>query len=174
MLGSVGGLIAILGVIVLPVTSGDTALRSLRLMIADFIHSDQKPVANRLKISVPIFALVAAILVWAKLDANGFNTLWRYFAWSNQTIAIFAFAIITIYLMGKGHKAAAFMSLIPGTWYAFITFTFICNAGIGFGLPLNIAYVLGVIFAAVYAVLVYTKGVRIFEAKTPLESTPVY
>jgi carbon starvation protein CstA len=174
MLGSFGGLIAILGVVVLPITSGDTALRSLRLMIADFIHSDQKPTANRLKISIPIFVLVGGILVWAKLEPNGFNTLWRYFAWSNQTIAIFAFAIITIYLMGKGHKGAAFMALIPGTWYAFITFTFICNAPIGLGLPLSTAYILGVAFAAIYAVLVYLKGIKTFEAKVPLEATPVY
>jgi carbon starvation protein CstA len=174
MLGDIGGLAAILGVIVLPITSGDTALRSLRLMIADFIHMDQKPMANRFKICLPVFALVAAILVWAKFDANGFNTLWRYFAWSNQTIAIFAFAIITIYLLGKGKRAAAMMSLVPGAWYAFITFTFICNAPIGLGQPLNTSYLLGAIFAAVYTVMVYMQGVRMFTAKTSLEATPVY
>jgi carbon starvation protein CstA len=174
MLGNYGGLAAILGVIVLPITSGDTALRSLRLMIADFINLDQKPAANRLKISVPVFALVVGILVWAKFDLNGFNVLWRYFAWSNQTIAIFAFAIIAIYLLGKGKKAAAMMSLIPGTWYAFITFTFICNAPIGLGLRLNIAYGLGAVFAVMYAVLVYFKGLKMFETKVLLEATAVY
>ena len=174
MLGNVGGLIAIIGVIVLPITSGDTALRSLRLMIADFIHVDQRPTANRLKISVPVFALVIGILAWAKFDVNGFNTLWRYFAWSNQTIAIFAFAIITIYMLGKGMKTAAMMSLLPGIWYAFITFTFICNAPIGFNLSLNIAYVLGVIFAVIYGVLVYRQGTSMYAAKAPMEAVPVY
>jgi carbon starvation protein CstA len=174
MLGSVGGMIAILGVIVLPITSGDTALRSLRLMIADYIHLDQRPTRNRLYICVPIFALVIGILVWAKLSPNGFNTLWRYFAWSNQTISIFAFAIISIYLLGKGYQAAAFMSLLPGMWYSFITFTFICNATIGLNIPLNISYVLGVIFALVYGALVYVKGNRIRAARTPLEADPVY
>jgi carbon starvation protein CstA len=174
MLGNVGGLIAILGVIVLPITSGDTALRSLRLMIADYIRLDQKPTSNRLYICVPIFTLVIAILVWAKLSPNGFNTLWRYFAWSNQTISIFAFAIISIYLIGKGYHAAAFMSLLPGMWYAFITFTFICNAQIGFNLPINIAYTLGVIFALVYGALTYTQGNRIRAAHTPLEAEPLY
>jgi carbon starvation protein CstA len=169
-----GGYIAILGVIVLPITSGDTALRSLRLMIADFIHLDQRPTHNRLYICVPVFALVIGILYWAKSSPGGFNMLWRYFAWSNQTISIFAFAIITIYMLGKGHQAAAFMSLLPGMWYAFITFTFICNAQIGFNLPMNVAYVLGVIFAFVYGGLVYTKGNRIREAHTPLEAEPVY
>ena len=174
MLGSIGGMIAILGVIALPITSGDTALRSLRLMISDFIKLDQKPAANRVKICAPVFLLVIGILVWAKFDANGFNTLWRYFAWSNQTIAIFAFAIISIYLLGRGMKGAAMMSLIPGTWYAFITFTFICNAAIGFNIPLNISYILGLVFAAVYAALVYRKGVNMREAKTPLEAEPSY
>ena len=174
MLGNVGGLIAIIGVIVLPLTSGDTALRSLRLMIADFIKLDQKSTANRLKISIPVFLIVICVLVWAKFDTNGFNTLWRYFAWSNQTIAIFAFAIISIYLLGRGMKGAAMMSLIPGAWYAFITFTFICNAPIGLNLPLNIAYVLGVVFAAVYAVLIYRKGINMWETKAPLETEPVY
>lgn len=174
MLGNVGGMIAILGVIVLPITSGDTALRSLRLMIADYIRLDQKPTRNRIYICVPIFALVVAILYWAKMSPNGFNVLWRYFAWSNQTISLFAFGIITIYMLGKGYQTAAFMSLIPGMWYAFITFTFICNAPMGFRLPMNVAYTLGVIFAVVYGALVYMQGNRIRAAHTPLEAEPVY
>jgi carbon starvation protein CstA len=169
MLGSVGGMIAIIGVIVLPITSGDTALRSLRLMIASFLKIDQKPVKNRLSISATIFVLVAAILVWAKMSPGGFNTLWRYFAWSNQTIAIFAFAIITIYLLGRGYKLAPFMSLLPGAWYSFITFTYICNAPIGLNLPMNVAYLMGVAFAALYSFLTYRKGVQLYESKAPLE-----
>jgi carbon starvation protein CstA len=174
MLGQVGGFIAILGVIVLPVTSGDTALRSLRLMVGDFLKIDQKPIKNRLSISSVIFVLVAAILVWAKMSPGGFNTLWRYFAWSNQTIAIFAFAIITIYLLGKGHKIAPFMSLIPGAWYAFITFTYICNAPIGLNLPMNVAYGLGIVFALAYSFLVYRKGVSMYASKAQLEAAPVF
>ncbi|MDR0617042.1 MAG: hypothetical protein LBG29_09570, partial [Synergistaceae bacterium] len=174
MLGSVGGMIAIIGVIVLPITSGDTALRSLRLMIADYIHLDQKPTRNRLSICLPVFALVMAILYWAKTSPGGFNVLWRYFAWSNQTIAIFAFAIIAIYMLAKGNQAAAFMSLLPGMWYSFITFTFICNAPIGLNLPINVAYALGIIFALVYGGLVYTQGNRLRAAHTSLEADPVY
>lgn len=174
MLGSIGGMVAILGVVVLPITSGDTALRGLRLMIAEFLHMDQQPKGNRLKISVPIFALCAAVLIWAKMSPSGFTILWRYFAWSNQTIAIFAFAIITIYLIGKGHKIAAFMSLLPGAWYAFITFSYICNAKIGFHIPMNIAYVLGVAFALAYMVVVYWKGTKVLAEKMPLESAPIY
>jgi carbon starvation protein CstA len=174
MLGSIGGTIAIIGVIVLPITSGDTALRSLRLMIADYIHLNQKPLKNRLSISLPVFVLVAVILWLAKTSPDGFNMLWRYFAWSNQTISIFAFSIITIYLLGKGKKSAAFMSLIPGMWYAFITFSFICNAPIGLGLGYELSMVLGAVFAAAYAFLTFYQGMRLYASKTPLEAAAVY
>jgi hypothetical protein len=76
--------------------------------------------------------------------------------------------------MGKGYQAAALMSFLPGVWYAFITFTFICNAPIGFNLPQNVAYTLGVIFALVSGALVYTQGGRIRAAHTPLEAEPLY
>ncbi|MDR1509339.1 MAG: carbon starvation protein A [Synergistaceae bacterium] len=174
MLGSVGGMVAILGVIVLPITSGDTALRSLRLMIADFLRLSQKPLKNRLYISIPVFVLVAVILWLAKTSPDGFNMLWRYFAWSNQTISIFAFAIITIYLLGKGNKTAAFMSLVPGAWYSFITFSFICNAPIGLGLSYNVSMILGAVFAAAYAFLTFRQGVKLHELKAPLEAVAVY
>ena len=174
MLGSIGGTLAIIGVIILPITSGDTALRSLRLMVAEFINLDQRPAFNRIKICIPTFVLVAVILVWAKFDSNGFNTLWRYFAWTNQTIAIFAFAVISIYLLGRGMKATAMVSLIPGTWYAFITFTFICNAPIGLNFPLNISYGLGIAFAVAYSILIYLKGTKMWEKKTPVEAAPIY
>lgn len=174
MLGSVGGILAILGVIVLPITSGDTALRAMRLMIADHLKIDQQPKANRLKVSLPIFAIVAAILLWAKFSPSGFTILWRYFAWSNQTIAIFAFAIITIYLIGKGKTTAALMPLLPGAWYAFITFTYICNAKIGFNIPMNISYILGFAFALAYTIVVYRQGIKVRNNKMPLEVEPVY
>ena len=160
MLGTIGGLVAIAGVIVLPITSGDTALRGLRLMIGEQLHIDQKPKRNRLAVSLPIFVLVALVLIWAKMSSGGFTILWRYFAWSNQTIALFAFAIITIYLMKRKYKLIPLMSLIPGAWYAFITFTYICNAKIGFNIPINISYFLGGGFAVLYMIAVYRCGVK--------------
>ena len=91
ILGNVGGIIALLGVIVLPITSGDTALRALRMSVADTLHIKQDSNGKRLALSAIIFALVAAILVWAKSSPAGFTILWRYFAWANQTLALFAF-----------------------------------------------------------------------------------
>ena len=156
LLGKVGGLIAILGVIVLPITSGDTALRSVRLMIGDALHIDQTKKRNRFTLSACIFVPVAAILIFAKSNAEGFNVLWRYFAWANQTIACFAFAMITVYLLSD--KKNYIISLIPGMFYVFIISAYILNAQIGFRLPMNIAYVGGVLLAIVYAALVVRTG----------------
>ncbi len=158
MLGSVGGFIAILGVIVLPVTSGDTALRGARLMIADYLHMDQKDPKKRLGLSVIIFALVAVILVWSKSSPQGFTILWRYFAWSNQTIALFALASVTIYLISEKGGMYYLMSLLPGCFYAFVTFSFIMNAKIGFNLPWVIAYIAGAVFTCAYAYVVIWAG----------------
>lgn len=166
LLGPVGGLIAILGVIVLPITSGDTALRSCRLMIADYIHYDQKEKRNRIILTICMFVPVTAILVFAKLNAQGFNILWRYFAWSNQTIAVFAFAAITVYLMAKKGtgKYAFLVSLCPGSFYMFVISSFILNAQIGFNLPITIAYVIAAILTAAYIFFVISAG-RKYAAK---------
>ena len=104
ILGPVGGIIALLGVIILPVTSGDTALRALRLTISESFHMDQSTNSKRLTLAVPIFVLVAAIIVWAKFNSEGFNILWRYFAWSNQTLSLFAFLAISIWMFENGKK----------------------------------------------------------------------
>ncbi len=156
LLGSIGGIIAIIGVIVLPITSGDTALRSLRLMLADYFHYDQKEKKHRVILSICIFIPVIAILIFAKLSASGFNILWRYFSWSNQTIAIFAFAMITVYLIIK--EKNYIISLIPGMFYSFVIFSYIFNAQIGFNLNINISYVLAAIFTVLYAILTVRSG----------------
>ena len=159
LLGSVGGIIALLGVIVLPITSGDTALRALRLTIADSFHIDQTSVKKRLGLSAIIFALVAVILVFAKMNSNGFNVLWRYFAWSNQTLALFAFLAISVWMFMNGKAKYAWMPLVPGGWYAFITVTYIANAKIGFNIPWMGAYIIGIVAAVAYVgiVLWYAK-----------------
>lgn len=162
LLGPVGGMIAILGVIVLPITSGDTALRSCRLMIADYIHYDQRQKKNRVILTLCMFVPVVAILVFAKLNAEGFNILWRYFAWSNQTIAVFAFAAITVYLMAKKGtgKWVFLVPLVPGSFYMFIISSFILSAQIGFRLPMTIAYILAGILTVIYFFGVHALGKR--------------
>lgn len=156
MLGKIGGLIAIVGIIVLPITSGDTALRSARLMIADHLHISQKSMKNRLSLSIGIFIGVLIILIFAKLSPNGFNVLWQYFAWANQTIAVFAFAMIAIYL--KRHGRAYLISLIPGMFYVYIITSYIFGAKIGFRLPYMAANVIGIAAALIYGYVVSKEG----------------
>ncbi len=156
LLGSVGGVIAIIGIIVLPITSGDTALRSLRLIVSDALKIDQSKKRNRLGVSLVIFAIVAAVLVFAKMNAGGFNVLWRYFAWANQTIAVFAFAMITVYMMGNRQPFG--MALVPGMFYMFIISSFILNASIGFRLSWPVSYAVAGILTAVYAAAVVRRG----------------
>ena len=148
IMGYWGGLVAIIGVIVLPITSGDTALRSLRLMLADYIGYEQKSKRNRIILSVAIFIPVIAILIFAKINANGFNVLWRYFAWSNQTIAVFAFAMIGAYLLSV--KKSPIMAIIPGGFYMFIISSYILNAKIGFNLPWTFAYSIASVLTILY------------------------
>ena len=158
ILGNVGGVIALLGVIVLPITSGDTALRALRLGIADAFHLDQSSKAKRLGLSAVIFALVAVILVYAKSDTEGFNTLWRYFAWSNQTLSLFAFLGISVWMFENKKANWVWIPLIPGAWYAFITVTYITNAQIGLRQSWFVAYAVGIIAAVAYVGVIVWYG----------------
>ena len=153
-LGNIGGTIVVIGVVVLAITSGDTALRSERLMVGELLHIDQTKPQNRLMISGCIFTLVAAILVWAKFNAQGFSILWRYFAWANQTLAVFTFAMITIYM--RQNKLPFVMALLPGSFYMFIISSFLLNAKIGFNIPWTPAYIIaGVLTVAYMAALIF-------------------
>lgn len=132
-LGSVGGILALLGVIAAPITTGDTALRSARLIAADFMHFDQKPILKRLAVSLPIFALCFAVML---ID---FNVLWRYFAWVNQTLAVFTLWAVTVYL--ARHRKAYIVSLIPALFMTMVSVSYILFAPSpeGFGLGLFVA-----------------------------------
>lgn len=150
LLGNIGGMVAVLGVIVLAITSGDTALRSLRLMLGDTFGIDQRKKKNSFTLAAIIFTVVAGILYIAKTNAQGFAILWRYFAWANETIAVFAFAMIAVYMIQK--NMPYLMALIPGTFYMYIISSYILHAKIGFNFSWTSAYILSVILSAVYAV----------------------
>lgn len=140
-LGIVGGVLAILGVVAAPITSGDTAFRSARLIIADFLHLTQKPVANRLLVCIPVF-LVASGLLWFNIsDENGFNIIWNYFGWSNQTLAVFMLWTATVYL-AREHKAYV-ITLIPALFMTMVCTSFLCCSKIAFGLPMNVSLAVG-------------------------------
>ena len=158
ILGNIGGIIAIVGVIVLPITSGDTALRALRLTLADTFHMEQKTNGKRMVLAVPVFILVAAIIVWAKFNSSGFQTLWRYFAWSNQTLSLFAFLAISVWMFENGKSKWVWIPLIPGCFYTFICSCYLATATIGFHLPWNVGYIIGVVLAVVYVVAIIVYG----------------
>ena len=132
-LGILGGVLAILGVVAAPITSGDTALRSTRLIIADFLKFNQRPVRNRLVISIPLF-IVTALLLWFNIsDANGFNTIWRYFGWANQTLAVFTLWAVTVYLLKNKKGLRYLISGIPAGFMTAVSITFILVDKVGFG-----------------------------------------
>ena len=122
-LGIVGGILAMLGVVAAPITSGDTALRSARLIIADFFKFDQKPMIKRLMIAVPMFAAVLLLLIWQLANPNGFNVLWNYFGWSNQTLSVFTLWTITMYLYKQ--KKCFWVTLIPAIFMTAVSLSFI-------------------------------------------------
>ena len=148
MLGSVGGILAIIGVVVCPITSGDTAFRSARLILAEWTKLDQKKIKFRLLITLP---LLAASAVLTQLD---FNVLWRYFSWSNQTLAMIALWVATSYLV-KNHKnkIASLITAIPATFMSAVSVTYILMAKEGFKLSSNVSYPAGIAAAAVLFVI---------------------
>ncbi len=140
-LGAVGGILAILGIVAAPITSGDTALRSARLIAADFLHIEQRSIAKRLMICIPLFLLTIGVLVYSLSDAEGFKIIWRYFAWCNQTLAVFTLWAITVYLV-RGKKNY-FITLLPALFMTLVCSTYICIAPEGLSLSQGVSYGIG-------------------------------
>lgn len=149
-LGRVGSILALLGVVFAPITSGDTALRSARLIIADFLHLDQKPIMKRLMVAIPIFVVTTIVLIWSINNKESFNTIWNYFAWCNQLLSVFTLWAITVYLVKKrNHKWSYLISIIPALFMTAVcsSFMFIATPKQGgfnfFNLNHNIGYLVG-------------------------------
>lgn len=165
-LGAAGGILAILGVVAAPITTGDTALRSARLIAADFLHIDQQPIMRRLAVSVPLFALTAGVMM---ID---FNVLWRYFAWSNQTLAVFTLWAATAWLYRHGR--AYIVTMIPAMFM-----TTVCSAYLlfapqpeGFGLDRTVAIAAALcvttLCTAAFARMAVRSKTRVAETDTTL------
>ena len=118
-----GSILALLGVVAAPITSGDTALRSARLIIADFVHLEQRTIRKRLYICIPMFAAVIALLVWQMADKNGFNMIWSWFGWSNQTLSVFMLWALTVYLIRQ--KKAYGVTLVPAIFMTVVCTTYL-------------------------------------------------
>lgn len=133
---------AIFGVVAAPITSGDTALRSTRLIVADFLKIDQRGFIKRLAVSIPIFVCVVLLMM---ID---FNVLWRYFAWANQTLSVFTLWAVTVYL--ARHRKAYVVTLIPAIFMTVVCVSYLLFAPSpeGFGLDITIALGVGLIVAS--------------------------
>lgn len=155
VLGKVGGALAILGVVACPITSGDTAFRSARLTIADAIGYKQGPIANRFIVAIPLFAIGVALCF---ID---FNILWRYFSWSNQTLATIALWAAAAYLakLGKAYLMAA----IPATFMTVVVTSYILIAPEGFKMSESIGNPVGLVVAAISAIAFYVKFNPIYK-----------
>jgi len=136
-LGTWGGLLVIIGVILAPISSGDTAFRAARLIVADFINSNQKKIWRRIMIATPLF--VAALIL---LQIN-FDIIWRYFAWANQILATITLWMATAYLAGK--KKFYWITLIPALVMTMVTSTYIVVAPELLQLPVRYAYPFGAV-----------------------------
>lgn len=144
-MGRIGAILAILGVVAAPITSGDTALRSARLMAADFLHFPQNKLWKRLALSLPIFVVCGMLLF---ID---FNVLWRYFAWSNQTLAFMTLWAVSVWLARKGRSF--WITLLPAMFMTVVCTSYILVAPEGFQLPLCVGIVSGLVFMCLLTAL---------------------
>lgn len=161
VLGTFGGILAIVGVVVCPITSGDTAFRSARLILAETFRLEQKKIRNRLLITIPLL-VIGGLLTWfAIVNDSGFGIVWRYFSWSNQTLAMIALWVATAYLLKKGkYRFGSFLTALPATFMSAVSMTYILTAKEGFRLATKIAYPVGICFAAILFIVYLTLGVR--------------
>ena len=140
-LGTFGGLLAMLGVVAAPITSGDTALRSARLIIAEFLHLEQKTIMKRIWICVPLFGATFLLLYFNISNPDGFNVIWSYFGWGNQTLAVFTLWAITVYLVRE--QKAYWITLLPAIFMTVVCSTFLMVSKNAFGFDMMVGYGVG-------------------------------
>lgn len=160
-LGTFGGLLALLGVVAAPITSGDTALRSARLIIAEFIHLDQKPIMKRIWICIPLFGVTMLLLFFNISNPDGFNVIWSWFGWSNQTLAVFTLWAITVYLVRQ--RKPYWITLLPALFMTVVCSSFLMVSKNAFGLDLMVGYGVGgaaLVVAVVWFAMWYRKNAR--------------
>lgn len=155
------GLVTVIAVVILAITSGDTALRSTRLSLAEMLHIDQKPIKNRLLLCLPLIVAISFFLWWSNVSAASFNYVWNYFSWGNQVLAASTLMSAAVWLFRQ--KKNGFVALIPGMFMTFIIATYILwtstahKQAYGLGLPVNVARVIGILVACLFAFYVWRR-----------------
>ena len=171
-LGTWMGTVTVLAVVILAVTSGDTALRSTRLALAEMLHIPQQTFTPRFLTCLPLIVLVAGLLYWSNKDDTSFNKLWNYFAWGNQVLAATTLMAGTVWLCRRGKKVGSIITLLPGMFMTAVVVTFIVwtsgkaadqPAGLFFfmrngGLPYEVSIVIGIAAAVAFTVFVIRQG----------------
>ena len=140
-LGTLGGILAMLGVVAAPITSGDTALRSARLIIAEFIHLEQRSIMKRIWICIPLFGLTFLLLYYNIENPDGFNIIWSYFGWANQTLAVFMLWAITVYLVRE--RKPFWITMIPAVFMTVVCSSFLMISKNAFGFDMMVGYGVG-------------------------------
>lgn len=138
-LGYLGGILALLGVVAAPITSGDTAFRSARLIIADAIKLEQHSIPRRLYICVPLFASAILLLLWQVENPDGFNVIWQYFGWANQTLSVFTLWTLTVYL--TRHNKPFVITIVPAMFMTAVCTSFLLVSDNAFGFPPVVGYI---------------------------------
>lgn len=169
-LGIFGGILAVFGVVAAPITSGDTAFRSARLIIAASFHLDQKSIRKRFYIAIPMFAAAIALLVWQIEDPNGFNTIWNWFGWSNQSLAVFTLWTITVYLVQKNKPF--WITLIPALFMTTVcsTFLFVSEQAFGGWIPRTVGYGIGIV-SLIVAIVWFTLWLRKYNSSIKVKKS---
>ncbi len=163
LLGLFGGILAFLGVVILPITSGDTAFRSSRLILAEYFNMEQKSLRNRLMMALPLF-VIGGILT--QVD---FGIIWRYFGFANQTTAVMMLWTASAYLLR--HNKLHWVTTVPAMFMTSVCVTFILNnSTLGFDLPMNISTIVGVVFALGVTALVIKRSKGKGEDELPGEA----
>ena len=160
--GAVGAILAVLGVVAAPITSGDTAFRSARLIVADMLHISQKRFANRFVIALPMFAISISLLF---ID---FNVLWRYFSWTNQTLATFTLWAATLWLARR--RRLYWLTLLPSLFMTAVCASYILTAPEGFSLPWLPSVIAGLCVSTASAVAFALWHRRFLQAEKVSES----
>ena len=164
LMGTFGGVLAILGVIILPITSGDTAFRAARLTIAEAIKLPQVKPAKRLLIAIPVFVIG---IVLSQVD---FNIIWRYFGWSNQTLSAIMLWSASAYLYRK--NKLHWVTSIPATFITAISVSYILyEPNMGFGIDIDVSNIVGVVSGLVCLFLLLKFGKKPIAGDPEAETT---
>ncbi|MBQ6353277.1 MAG: carbon starvation protein A [Lentisphaeria bacterium] len=166
--GKVGALVVV-SVIILSITSGDTAMRSLRLSLAEIFRIPQKKLSSRVLLCLPIIVVVALLIWWSAASAKSFNLLWNYFAWGNQVLAAFTLTAATEWLIARRRNAV--ITIIPGVFMTFIVLCYILwispahGGPVGFGLELHVAQIVAAVLAGISMALAIRRGMKMRERR---------